>query len=49
MEHCIIMVELFVVLDCVDPAVLEGKGNWVELFLCAADQLAWREMLQDQL
>ena len=33
-EHCIIMVELFVVLDCVGPAVLEGKGNWVDLFLC---------------
>ena len=27
------MVELFVVLDCVCPAVL-GKGNWVDLFLC---------------
>ena len=26
-EHCIILVELFVVLDCVGPAVLEGKGN----------------------
>ena len=37
-EHCIILVELFVVLDCVGPAGgLEGKGkvkNWVELFLC---------------
>ena len=33
-EHCIVLVELFVVLDCVGPAVLEGKGNWVELFLC---------------
>ena len=34
--------------DCVSPAVLEGKGNWVKLFLLhhsAADQLAWREML----
>jgi len=34
--------------DCVGPAVLEGKGNWVKLFLLhhsAADQLAWREML----
>ena len=33
-EHCIIMVKDFVVLNCFGPAILKGKGDWIELFLC---------------